>query len=91
MRRESSTKLFQISLLSGYGNLDNQCKDPMNKNKDCRVGQLTKCAETFFTIDLFTSCYLLSHESNLDFKSIWKTTLQLEFIEHNNITAIAMG
>ena len=51
----------------------------------------SKCAETFFTIDFFTSCYLLSHESNLDFKSIWKTTLQLEFIEHNNITAIAMG
>ena len=22
--------------------LDNQCKDPMDKTKDCRVGQLTK-------------------------------------------------
>ena len=22
--------------------MDNQCKDPMNDNKDCRVGQLTR-------------------------------------------------
>ena len=39
--QQVSTQLYQISLLSGYGNLDNQCRDPMNNNKDCRVGQLT--------------------------------------------------
>ena len=27
-------------MLSGYGNLNNQFKDPINNNKDCRVGQL---------------------------------------------------
>ena len=31
-----STQLYQISLLFGYGE-----RDPMNNNKDCRVGQLT--------------------------------------------------
>ena len=31
--------LYYISLLSGYGN---QCTDPINNNKDCRVGQLTR-------------------------------------------------
>ena len=25
-----------------YLGMDNQCKDPMNDNKDCRVGQLTR-------------------------------------------------
>ena len=39
-----STQLYQISLLSGYGN---QCKDPMDNNKDCRVGQLTSGEEMF--------------------------------------------
>ena len=34
-----STKIIQF--LSGYGNLDNQCRDSMNNNKYCRVGQLT--------------------------------------------------
>ena len=34
--------VYFISVLSGYGNLDNQCKDPMKNNKDCRVGQLTR-------------------------------------------------
>ena len=37
-----STLLYYISLLSGCGNPDNQCKDPMDNDKDCRVGQLTK-------------------------------------------------
>ena len=37
----SSTWTYYISFLSGYGNLDNRCRDPMNNNKDCRVGQLT--------------------------------------------------
>ena len=35
----------RCAMLSGYGNLDNlnnQCKDPMKNNKDCRVGQLTR-------------------------------------------------
>ena len=27
-----STKIIQF--LSGYGNLDNQCRDPMNDDKD---------------------------------------------------------
>ena len=30
-----------ISIKSGHGNLDIQCKDPMNNDKDCRVGRLT--------------------------------------------------
>ena len=32
------TLLYCASLLSGYGN---RCRDPMNNDKDCRVGQLT--------------------------------------------------
>ena len=31
----------------GYGSLCNQCRDPMNNNKDCRVGQLTNALSTF--------------------------------------------
>ena len=34
----SSTLLYYISLLSGYRNIDNQCKDPMDNDKDCGVG-----------------------------------------------------
>ena len=40
-----STLLYYISLLSGYGHLDNlhnQCKDPMDNDRNCRVGQLTR-------------------------------------------------
>ena len=36
-----NTAVLDYLLLTGYGNLDNQCKDPMDNNKDCRVGQLT--------------------------------------------------
>ena len=32
---------FCTKQLAGYGNLDNQCKYPMDKDKDCRVEQLT--------------------------------------------------
>ena len=45
-----STQLYYISLLSGYGNLDNQCKDPINNNKDCRVGQLTRLHPGFLSV-----------------------------------------
>ena len=27
---------------AAYGNIDNQCRDPMNNDKDCRVGHLTR-------------------------------------------------
>ena len=40
-----STLLCCISFLSGYrnidNNIDNQCKGPMNNDKDCRVGEST--------------------------------------------------
>ena len=39
-----STLLYYISLLSGYGN---QCRDPKNNYKDCRVGQLTRWFYTY--------------------------------------------
>ena len=65
-----STKIIQF--LSGYGNLDNQCRDPMNNNKDCRVGQLTTAASarsTFFQLILTNSfrpeCGNWSDESEL--------------------------
>ena len=29
-----------------YLGMDNQCKDPINKNKDCRFGQLTTTMST---------------------------------------------
>ena len=54
----SSTQLYQISLLSGYGNLDNQCRDPMNNNKDCRVGQLTNNRSYMSSLSVGSSkCY----------------------------------
>ena len=37
-----SASCTYVSLMSGYGNLDNLCRDPMNNNKDCQVGQLTR-------------------------------------------------
>ena len=41
-----STLLCCISFLYGYrnidNNIDNQCKGPMNNDKDCRVGEFTR-------------------------------------------------
>ena len=43
--------LCYFSLLSPYKNIDNQCKDQMYNDKDCRVGQLTMSAQHIrFTI-----------------------------------------
>ena len=33
--------IFPPPIEGHHRQLDNQCKDPMDKNKDCRVGQLT--------------------------------------------------
>ena len=35
------TEMAVLAETLSYENLDNQCRDPMNNNKDCRVGQLT--------------------------------------------------
>ena len=34
--------IFPPPIEGHHRQLDNQCKDPMDNNKDCRVGQLTK-------------------------------------------------
>ena len=33
--------IFPPHIEGHHRQLDNQCRDPMNNNKDCRVGQLT--------------------------------------------------
>ena len=35
--------IFPPPIEGHHRQLDNQCKDPMDKTKDCRVGQLTRC------------------------------------------------
>ena len=38
--------IFPPLIEGHHRQLDNQCRDPMNNNKDCRVGQLTSIIET---------------------------------------------
>ena len=40
--RASILLCYIYSLLSGKENLDDQCRDPMNNDKESRVGQLTR-------------------------------------------------
>ena len=47
-QKSYGTSLYYISLLSGHGNLNNQCRDPMNNNKDCQVWQLTRNQVTHY-------------------------------------------
>ena len=53
--------IFPPPIEGHHRQLDNQCKDPMDKTKDCRVGQLTNIAAPCFEEMQKTSF------SNLDF------------------------
>ena len=39
--------IFPPPIEGHHRQLDNQCKDPMDNNKDCRVGQLTNIEREF--------------------------------------------
>ena len=58
----STALLYYISLTCGQGKQNNQCTDPMNNDKDCRVGQFTSlivdsscCFSCMFVIKYFAA------------------------------------
>ena len=62
----NGTLLYYISLFSGYGwKSINQCRDPMNNNKDCRVGQLTRAHGEHGDVFLFSNLGALWFSENL--------------------------
>ena len=42
--------IFPPPIEGHHRQLDNQCKDPMDKTKDCRVGQLTRLHPGFLSV-----------------------------------------
>ena len=48
-------------LLSGYRNLDNQCRDPTSNDKECRVEQLATFRSDFITLSDFDAAPNCSH------------------------------
>ena len=58
---QDSTLLYYTPLLSGYRNLDNQCRDPTSNDKECRVEQLATFRSDFITISDFDAAPNCSH------------------------------
>ena len=50
-----STLLYYISLLTWYGNLCNQYRDPINNDKDCRVDQCAMCRDLLLLLLLVSN------------------------------------
>ena len=50
--------IFPPLIEGHHRQLDNQCRDPMNNNKDCRVGQLTSLQDPCEPTKIFVfKCY----------------------------------
>ena len=66
--------IFPPPIEGHHRQLDNQCKDPMDNNKDCRVGQLTSgeevfkpCIQRFHLVSTYFKCISEDVQNSLTF------------------------